>query len=159
MSEETMKILELLKEGKIDAEEAHELLEDLNSDDIIEQGGGKQIIKSGNKSPRGFGGWIHRILFKFIPMLLGFGVVFAFIYAFVYYLPTHLSHDTLKLLYSIIGGIAGIIVLCITLIALRGIALGKTALTTRISVGKGDKQVEIGGTSGKTANKEEVTNK
>ncbi|MFH1230399.1 MAG: hypothetical protein V1709_02765 [Planctomycetota bacterium] len=142
MSEETMKILDMLKEGKITAEEAHRLLGDLEQqgDSVEIAGGTARIIKSVKDKPKGFGSWINKLLFAFIPMILGLGLVGFFIYGVFYYLPVHAPQAML-----LVFGLIAVIILCITLICIAGIGIARKALSKKILIQdkKDDEKIEI----------------
>ena len=142
MSEETMKILEMLKEGKISAGEAEDLLDKVaeHGDEVVKIDGDKQVrVKSGKDKPKGFLGWINKILFAFIPMLLGLGLAGFFIYGVFYYLPMHAPQTLLW-----VFGLVAIIILCITLICIAAIGVGRKAVSQRIFVEKEGGKIEVG---------------
>ena len=137
MGEEKMKILEMLKDGKITAEEAHGLLEDLEEGEVVEMSREKGIrVKSGKDGskeelgPVGF--WINWFFFALLPMLLAFALGGLIIYGLFFYLPTHTPPETMWVVYGLIG----VLILCATLIIYgvvvgalrRGIGLAKSAI-------------------------------
>lgn len=146
MSEETMKILEMLKEGKISADEAKDLLDKVagDGDAVVEMGNAKygqhMKVKSSKDKPKGFLWWINKFFFAFIPMILGLGLVGFFIYGIFYYLPVHAPQAML-----LVFGIVAIIILCITLICIAGIGIARKALSKKILIQdkKDDEKIEI----------------
>jgi hypothetical protein len=132
MSEERIKILEMLKEGKIDAEEAHELLEDVSElKEVCSPDGAKVKVKIHDKhAPRGFFGWVFKLIFGLLAFAIGAGVLFCLLY----YLPFHLPAEKLLIIYGVIG----IAVLAVTLIAVYAIGVGRLAVKKGIRSSKGD---------------------
>lgn len=138
MSEEAMKILELLKEGKIDAEDAQDLLEKLTEKGShgIKIGTDIKIDGGENENaPKGFLYWLFKkFFFTFIPMILGLGLAGGVLYCLLYYLPFHLATDKLLIIYGVIG----IIVLCGSLIAISAIGVGRLAVKRGVRSSHGD---------------------
>ncbi|MEK7449005.1 MAG: hypothetical protein AAB019_05915 [Planctomycetota bacterium] len=137
MNEERMKILEILKEGKITVEEAQELLEGLREKEVDVVGGDGAHVKvrghlKDKGAPKGFFYWLfNKTLFSFIPMVLGFGLGAGVLFCLLYYLPFHLAADKLLIIY----GILGVLALCATLIAISAIGIGRLAVKRGIKSG------------------------
>jgi len=149
MSEEKMKILEMLQAGKINAEEAHKLMEDLNKNEVCAPGGMKVKMKMHNEdSPRGFFGWLFKLIFG----LLAFGIGGGLLFCLFYYLPFHLPADKLMIIYGVIG----IAVLAVTLIAVYAIGVGRLAVKKGMSIRDGNEHVQLGGEIDKKSKTEET---
>jgi len=91
--------------------------------------------KKDKKAPKGFFYWLfNTILSSFIPMVLAFGVGAGVLFCLLYYLPFHLTADKLLIVYGIIGVLA----LCITLIAISALGIGRLAVKRGIKSSDGD---------------------
>jgi len=130
---ERLQVLELLKEGKINAEEAHKLIEDALDEEQV--------------------GWLNKLLFAFVPMILAIGIGAGLLYCLFFYLPFRLPFEKLALIY----GLLAILVLGAVLAWSILMGVGKAAINRKFKVSNGDKKVEFGGPKEKEEPKQDET--